>query len=202
MRHGIAGNRLGRQSGLRKATIRDLAKATIIHQRICTTKPLAKEARKLVEKLITLGKEGSLASKRHAFAVLCDHQLVSDLFRKTAPLFKNRIGGYTRIISLGNRRGDNAQMALLELTEKTEVIISKPKSTPAVKKGLPKVETVKEKKSEVKQQTQTVEPLKTSTTKKDAHKEVDQKNIAKDKVPGKNIVGGIRKMFNRKTGNQ
>jgi len=80
MRHGISGNRLGRNSSLRKATIRDIAKATLIQQRICTTQAKAKEARKLVEKLITLGKKDTLANKRRAFSILCNHKLVSDLF--------------------------------------------------------------------------------------------------------------------------
>lgn len=201
MRHGTSGNRLNRQSSHRKATIRDLARATLRHQRIFTTKPLAKEARKMVEKLITMGKDGSLAAKRRAFAVLCDHQLVSHLFNKTAPLFKNRIGGYTRIINLGNRRGDNAQLALLELTEKTEVIVSKPKTSTA-KKSLPKAEIVKEKgseKSEAKHSTPETSK-KGVAEKKDSLKEVDQKHVAKDKTQAKNIVGGIRKMFNRKAG--
>ena len=98
MRHNIVGNKLGRNSSWRKATIRDIARATLIRQRICTTKAKAKEARKLVDRLITLGKKGTLAHRRKAFSILNDHQLVSELFRKTAPRFKTRNGGYTRII--------------------------------------------------------------------------------------------------------
>lgn len=121
MRHQIAGNRLGRNSSWRKATIRDLAKSTLVHERITTTEAKAKEARKLVDKLITLGKKGSLAHKRRAFAILCDHKLVSDLFTKIAIRFEKRPGGYTRIIKLAeNRRGDNARMVLLELTERDQ----------------------------------------------------------------------------------
>ena len=134
MRHKIAGNRLNRFSSWRKATVRDLAKATLIKQRICTTKAKAKEARKLVDNLITIGKEATLAAKRKAFAILCDHSLVSDLFNKITPRFKNRVGGYTRIIPAGYRRGDNAIMVFLELTEKEEVVISKPK-TKKIKKS-------------------------------------------------------------------
>lgn len=135
MRHGIAGNKLGRNQSLRKATVRDLAKATLQKQRICTTKAKAKESRKLVDKLITMGKRGTLAEKRRAFAVLCDHKLVSDLFTNIAPRFATRNGGYTRIISLANnRRGDNAEMVFLELTEKEGTIISKVKASIAVDK--------------------------------------------------------------------
>ncbi len=128
MRHAKTGNRLGRTSAHRKATIRDLAKATLLEQRICTTKPKAKEARKLVDRLITFGKAGTLASRRRAFAILCDHGLVKDLFERISPRFKSRLGGYTRIIPLATRRGDNAQLAFLELTEKEEVIVSKSKT--------------------------------------------------------------------------
>ncbi len=119
MRHGIAGNRLSRNSSLRKATVRDIAKATLIQKRIKTTEAKAKEARKMVDQLITLGKKGTLAQKRRAFAILCDHALVSDLFDKIAPRFGSRSGGYTRIIKFATtRRGDNAKMVLLELTER------------------------------------------------------------------------------------
>ncbi|MBI3008845.1 MAG: 50S ribosomal protein L17, partial [Candidatus Omnitrophica bacterium] len=134
MRHAIAGNRLNRSGSLRKATLRDLAKATLMEERICTTKAKAKEARKLVDRLITLGKNGTLVDRRRAFSILCDHGLVSQLFKETSSRFKKRMGGYTRIVSLGARRGDNAQLVLLELTEKKEVIISHPKSEAAEKK--------------------------------------------------------------------
>jgi large subunit ribosomal protein L17 len=118
MRHGVAGNSFGRNQTLRKATVRDLAKATLLHQRINTTRAKAAEARKMVDKLITMGKENTLAAKRRAFAVLCDHRLVSALFNSIAPRFANRQGGYTRMIKFAvNRGGDNAEMVLLELTE-------------------------------------------------------------------------------------
>lgn len=184
MRHGIAGNKLSRNSSLRKATLRDLAKATLIKQRICTTEAKAKEARKLVDQLITLGKKGSLADKRRAFAILCDHGLVRDLFAKTSPRFKNRIGGYTRIIHLGTRRGDNARLVFLELTEKEEVIIAKPKSSAAVKKE--KTEVI---------------PSKEMIPGKDAIRHQLPKDATdhhKDQVK-KGMLGGIRRMFNQRS---
>ena len=144
MRHNIAGNKLSRNQALRKATVRDLARATLSQQRIMTTKAKAKEARKLVDKLITLGKGGTLADKRRAFSILTDHELVSRLFNRTSPLFKNRMGGYTRIIRLGNRSGDNAQLVFLELTEKEQIIVSQPKSTAAAKKDKVKAKEPKE----------------------------------------------------------
>ena len=206
MRHKIAGNKLGRNSGLRAATVRDVAKATLINQRICTTKAKAKEARKLVDRLITLGKKGALAHRRRAFAVLCDHALVKDLFEKTAPRFRNRNGGYTRIITLSLRRGDNAQLAYLELTEKDAAFVSKAKSS-----AIPKVKDLDVSKAE----TQTIEQVKSegqpdapSQEKSPASKPGQSKPfIAKPQIvdkgkPGKKIVGGIKKMFQRKTGSE
>ncbi len=196
MRHGIAGNRLSRNRSLRKATLRDIAKATLIHQRVCTTLAKAKEARKLIEKLITLGKKGELVHRRRAFAILCDHQMVSDLFNKTSPRFKNRIGGYTRIIpASGARRGDNAQLAYLELTEKDKVIITnsrpekKPKSkTIDVNVSKPtKPEHTQDKHEPIEK----VKPIVAYT-----HPQEDKGKI-KGNI-GKNITGGIKQFFRKK----
>src|ERR1700679_1747989 len=133
MRHGKSGNRLSRNKSLRKATLSDMAKAVFLQERICTTRAKAKEARKLIEKLITLGKKDTLAARRRAFAILCDHTLVSDLFKTTAPRFKSRQGGYTRIIPYVQRGGDNAELAFLELTEKSHEIVTNQKRTKAEK---------------------------------------------------------------------
>lgn len=199
MRHKIAGNRLSRKTAHRKATVRDLAKATLIQQRICTTKAKAKEARKLVDRLITLGKNGTLASKRRAFAILCDHNLVSNLFTHIATRFDKRAGGYTRIILANNRRGDNAQLAYLELTEKSGKIISKAKSSAAADKS-------KEIKAAGKIEAKPVEQIqkdksekKEKPVKKAAAAEKTKTAEAKEEKSDKKIVGGIRKMFNRKS---
>lgn len=202
MRHGIAGNKLSRNTTLRKATVRDIAKATLIQQRICTTHAKAKEARKLVDRLITLGKNGALADKRRAFAILCDHKLVSTLFSKTSPRFKNRVGGYTRIIPLGNRRGDNARLAFLELTEKEEIVVSKPKSTAAAKTKDLAAEPTKAKKQVEPEQSKTKKvsdaEIREPVSKKDILK---PKSVApsKDKEKQGTKFAGIRKMFNRKS---
>jgi len=127
MRHGKSGNRLSRNQTLRKATLRDMAKSVFLQERICTTRAKAKEARKLIEKLITLGKKDTLAARRRAFAILCDHKEVSQLFSQIAPRFKARTGGYTRIIPYVQRAGDNAALAFLELTEKSKEIITNKK---------------------------------------------------------------------------
>lgn len=125
MRHKIAGNRLGRNSKWREATVRDIAKATLIQQRVKTTEAKAREARKLVDRLITLGKKGTLAHKRRAFSILCDHKLVSELFKTIAVRFGQRNGGYTRLIKLAtNRRGDNAKLVFLELTEQEHLPVT------------------------------------------------------------------------------
>lgn len=181
MRHKIAGNKLGRNSSLRKATIRDIAKATLIQQRIKTTEAKAKEARKLVDKLVTLGKKGLLAHKRRAFAILCDHKLVSELFDKIAVRFGSRNGGYTRIIKLAtNRKGDNAKLVFLELTEKEKVALTD--DTKTKKKSSKKVETG-----------ESVEKPAVDATIKQRVKR-DDKGTKKDKG------GGLKKMFRRKTG--
>lgn len=203
MRHGIAGNKLNRNQTLRKATVRDIAKATLIQQRICTTHAKAKEARKLVDKLITLGKKGELAHKRKAFSILCDHKLVSNLFNKTSPRFKNRVGGYTRIIPLGNRRGDNARLAYLELTEKEEVVVSKPKSTASAKKKDLAAEAPEEAKEQpkgkaTKAKAATEADVKEPASKKDVQKPAKE-TTHKDKEKQGMKFSGIRKMFNRKS---
>ncbi len=199
MRHNIAGNRLSRNSTLRKATVRDLAKATLLKERIQTTKARAKEARKLVDKLITMGKSGTLADKRRAFAILCNHGIVSDLFTKTAPRFKNRVGGYTRIIPLGNRRGDNAELVLLELTEKEVVAIKAPKVVAASKGKDPKVQAnVTD--AQIVEVADGTDAPKESGHKNEVVKTPTMKPTPQDKAKGKNIMGNIRTMFNRKTG--
>jgi len=193
MRHGKAGKRLGRNSSWRKATVRDIAKATLIRQRICTTLTKAKEARKLVDRLITLGKKGTLAHRRRAFAVLCDHRLVSDLFRKTAPRFSTRQGGYTRIIPVSNRRGDNAALAYLELTEKDEVILSKARTSATSKaKKLDVAADAGKAKAEGKEH-HDVAPADTKHTSDHGKHAPEDKGV-------KPKPRGIRKIFRRKTG--
>ncbi len=135
MRHGLSGNRLSRNRSLRKATLRDMAKSIFLQERICTTSAKAKEARKMIEKLITLGKKDTLAARRRAFAILCDHAEVSKLFTDIAPRFKTRTGGYTRIIPYTQRAGDNAKLAFLELTEKSREIITNQKRSKEAKEA-------------------------------------------------------------------
>lgn len=198
MRHQYAGNKLGMQPSHRKATVRDIAKATLIRQRICTTKARAKEARKVVEKLITFGKKGTLAHKRMAFSVLCDHGLVSDLFDKIAPRFKDRQGGYTRIIAISApRRGDNASMVYLELTEKEIVVVSKPK---AVSKSKDKTIDVTPEQKGAASATEVLPETEKKSTKPGQSKSGTPKHTPEQGKSKPKLGGGIRKMFQRKTG--
>src|SRR3989338_4349004 len=118
MRHHRQSVKFGRQRSHYKATLKSLVSALIISKSIHTTKTKAKAASRLADKLITLGKEKTVANQRRAYAILCDRKLVSMLFNDIAPLFKSRMGGYTRVMLTKNRRGDNAQMAILEFIEK------------------------------------------------------------------------------------
>lgn len=115
MRHRKAGRRLGRTTSHRKATMKNLAVALFTHHAIETTTAKSKELRIFAEPLITLAKKDSVSNRRRAFAALRDDGAVRELFATIAPAFAERTGGYTRILRLGNRAGDAAPMARIEL---------------------------------------------------------------------------------------
>jgi len=117
MRHHKSGRRLGRNSSHRKAMFRNMASSLIMHETIRTTVPKAKELRRVVEPMITLAKEDSVANRRLAFDRLRDKATVGKLFRELGPRFKNRPGGYLRILKMGHRPGDAAPMALVQLLD-------------------------------------------------------------------------------------
>ena len=117
MRHHRAGRKLGRDSAQRKALYSGLAGALIEHGRIRTTEAKAKEVRPIAEQMITLGRRGDLHARRQAMAYLRSQQVVHTLFAEVAPRFKDRPGGYSRIIRIGPRPGDAAEMAYLELVD-------------------------------------------------------------------------------------
>lgn len=117
MRHAVDGRKLSRTTEQRWALYRNLVSDLIRYEKIVTTEAKAKEVRGLVEKMITLGKEGSLASRRRALAFITDKKLVGKLFGELAPRFKERPGGYTRIIKLRRRVGDGAPLVQLEMVE-------------------------------------------------------------------------------------
>ena len=117
MRHGKSGRRLGRTTSHREAMFRNLVTSFLNHEKITTTDAKAKEIRSVAEKMITLGKRGDLHSLRQAASYIREKSVVTKLFSTIAPRYKDRAGGYTRIVKLGIRQGDAAPVSLIELVE-------------------------------------------------------------------------------------
>lgn len=183
MRHRKARFQLNRSTSWRRATLISLAKNLLIHQSIKTTLHKAKAVRPLTEKLISLAKLNTIAAKRHAYRILGNHRLVSLLFNDIAPHFNNKIGGYTRILNLGTRRGDNAQLAILEFTEIKKKKPKKPKKEKEVKAEEKKEpEIIKEKTLEEKKPKTQVEVIKKPPI---------------IKKPPKKFLGGLRSIFKK-----
>ena len=120
MRHGHGLRKLNRTSSHRLAMLRNMSNSLLRHELIKTTLPKAKELRRVLEPLITLAKEPTLANRRLAFNRLRDRQMVVKLFDEIGPRYKSRQGGYTRILKFGFRVGDNAPMALMELVDRPQ----------------------------------------------------------------------------------
>ena len=120
MKHRIKGKKLNRTSSHRKALFKNMAQAIIKHEQIITTLPKAKTMKPIVDKLITLGKKGSLHARRQAFSKLRDESMVAKLFGTLAPRYADRNGGYTRVLKAGYRYGDAAAMAVIELVDRDE----------------------------------------------------------------------------------
>lgn len=120
MRHGNGLRKLNRTSSHRLAMLRNMTNSLLRHETIKTTLPKAKELRRVVEPMITLGKKPSLANRRLAFDRLRDREMVVKLFNELGPRFASRNGGYLRILKMGFRLGDNAPMALVELLDQPE----------------------------------------------------------------------------------
>ena len=134
MRHQLSGRQLSRNSSHRKALMRNMCAALIRVETIRTTLPKAKELRRVVEPLITLGKTDSLPGRRRAWITLRDDGLVEKLFADIGPRFRTRAGGYTRILKMEPRVGDNASMALMQLVEGAAVVAAPTEDKPAKKK--------------------------------------------------------------------
>jgi large subunit ribosomal protein L17 len=130
LRHARTGKKLGRDSAHRKALYSNLAGALIEHGRIKTTVTKAKAVKPLAEQMITLGRRGDLHARRQATAFLRSRDVVHKLFADVAPLFKDRPGGYTRIIRIGTRPGDAAEMVYLELVDEEYVATQREERTP------------------------------------------------------------------------
>jgi large subunit ribosomal protein L17 len=184
MRHQKEKFRMNRSTSWRKATLKSLARNLLIHQSIKTTLHKAKAVKPMVEKLITLAKSNSVDVQRDAFKLLGSHKLVASLFKEIGPRFTQIKGGYTRIISLGKRRGDNAEVVILELTE---IVKKEPKK--------------RKKEKEVK-------PEEVSKTERPKEKPVEEKKpehgtaVVKEKPPitkkpTKKFLGGLRGIFKK-----
>ena len=120
MRHRMSGRKLNRTSSHRKAMFSNMVVSLLVHEQITTTVPKAKELRRIADKMITLGKRGDLHARRQALSVLKDNDIVTKLFGGLAERYKDRNGGYTRVLKVGNRYGDMAPMAVIELVDRDE----------------------------------------------------------------------------------
>lgn len=136
MKHNITHRKLNRTSSHRKALLMNLSNALIKHEQITTTLIKAKELRPFVEKIITLGKKGDLSSRKKAISILQDEKNTKKVFDVFAERYKKRLGGYTRIIKLGNRFGDNAPTAIIELIDRDQAAKGLD-SGPVIKKKSP-----------------------------------------------------------------
>jgi len=147
MRHHLSGRQLSRNAPHRHALLRSLSVSLLRFETIRTTVPKAKELRRVVEPLITLGKEDSEPNRRLAFARLRDSEIVTKLFETIGPRFKARPGGYTRILHMAPRPGDNAPMALMQLVERSAPVAvdAAPEDKKAKKADKPKVDLAEKK---------------------------------------------------------
>jgi large subunit ribosomal protein L17 len=135
MRHGHGLRKLNRTTSHRLAMLRNMSNSLLRHELIRTTLPKAKELRRVVEPLITLGKEATLANRRLAFDRLRDRDVVVKLFEELGPRYKQRPGGYTRILKFGFRVGDNAPLALVELVDRPQPDAAPEAAAPGGKAG-------------------------------------------------------------------
>ena len=120
MRHLNAGRKLNRTGAHRKALFRNLVTSLLEHEHVRTTDAKAKELRSVADRMVTLGKRGTLHARRQALAYIRSATVVKKLFDEVAPRFRDRMGGYTRVIKLGHRHGDAASMSIIELTDRGE----------------------------------------------------------------------------------
>ena len=134
MRHRNAGRKLGKTSDHKKAMLRNMVTSFLKEEKIITTDAKAKELRSVADKMITLGKEATLHARRQALSYIRDKATAKKLFEELSPRFENRSGGYTRIVKVGHRVGDNAPISLVELVVKAEDKSGKKESTGKTKK--------------------------------------------------------------------
>ena len=149
MRHNVKGRKLGRTSSHKKATMQALATSLLKHKRIKTTLAKAKELRGFAEKLITKARKGDLHSKRQVMQFLKDKEVVKELFGDIVSKIGDRAGGYTRVIKLGQRFGDAAQMAIIELVDYNEIVTAKAEKQKEEREARAKEKKEKEKAEEL-----------------------------------------------------
>ena len=195
MRHRKHSVKFGRQRSHYKATLKLLVSGLIISKGITTTKVKAKEASRLADKLVTLAKAGDVTARRRAYSILGSRDLVSILFNDIAPLFKERKGGYTRVMLTRRRRGDNAQMAILEFVEKPK---PKPSIEPAKKKSQkeekpasePKIKAEKKPELKPKPSIEKPKPEKPKEEKKEEPKKVVKPVKKPEQLPQQSLRSG------------
>ena len=178
MRHAVKGRKLGRTSSHREALFRNQLQSLVEKEKIVTTLPKAKELRPIAEKVITRGKHGTVHDRRWVLRWVLKRDLVKKVFDEIAPRFTERPGGYLRIVKLGPRQGDGAEMAVLELVERSEAAAPEPppEEKKAKKKAAPKKEAPKK---EPKGKAETAKPKR---EKKDAPKKVSTKKEGRAQV--------------------
>ena len=140
MKHNIKNKKLNKTSSHRKAMFMNLSNSLIKHEQITTTLPKAKELKRFIEKIITLGKNGDLLSRRKAISILQNQKMTKKIFDVLSDRYKNRKGGYTRVVKLGNRFGDNAPTAIIELVDRDEEAKGKDSGPIIEKKSTEEVE--------------------------------------------------------------
>lgn len=185
MRHRKSRNLFNRSTSLRKAILKSMVRSLLAYQSIKTTLGKAKALQPFADKLITIGKTDNLTMRREAFSILGSHQLVTLLFSDIAKRFEKKVGGYTRIMQLGDRRGDGAALAIIELTEIKKKEVKKHKKDKAAKAHQEKdTEDIKEK------------------TKHTEEKKLGTEAVVKEKPPvtkkpAKKFLGGLKNIFKK-----
>lgn len=177
MRHGMKGRKLNRTSSHRKALFKNLSNALLKHEQIKTTLPKAKDLRSVVEKIITLSKNDTVANRRRAMSKLQDKEMVAKLFTVLGPRYKDRNGGYTRVLKAGFRYGDMAPMAIIELVDRD--VTAKGKDSGQV------VEVAEEVKEAPKKEEAKKPAAKKAPAKKTAEKKAPAKKATAKKSPAK-----------------
>ncbi len=180
MRHRKAGRKLGRTTSHKNAMLRNMVTSFLKDEKIVTTDAKAKELRSVAEKMITLGKRGNLHARRQALSFIRDKKIAKKVFEEISPRFSERAGGYTRIVKIGNREGDNAPVSLIELVARAE---EKPKKGKGKEKAKP--ESKAKPKAESKAKPKTAKPKAESKTKAKPEEKEKAKPAAKAKAKPK-----------------